>query len=69
VEGGLGGQRRHVQAAQGHVCAALRGSGPRCVRAPRRGDVDLNHHEIRRVVQVEPFHVLVLDLDFRVVGR
>jgi len=27
----------------------------------RRGDVDLNHHEIRRVVQVEHLHVLVLD--------
>ena len=39
------------------------------IRAVRRGDVDLDHHQIRRVVEVERLDVLVLNLDLVVVAR
>ena len=57
-------QRRHVETAEDHE-RACRAVGIReLVRPPGIGDVDLNHHEIRPIVEREPRHVLVLDHGF-----
>jgi hypothetical protein len=68
VSGGLVGQRRDVQSAERHErsACAIRVGQP--VRAAGVGDVDLNHHEIRPVVELQRRHVLVFEHGF-VAGR
>ena len=61
-------QRGHVQAAQAHVAAAPPVMIRQLVGPPGRGDVDLDHHQVGRVVQHQGLDVLVLDRDL-VVGR
>jgi hypothetical protein len=57
-----------VQPAEGHIGAAAPVVIRNRIRAPRRRDVDLNHHQIRLVVEVQALDVLVLNLDVPV-GR
>jgi hypothetical protein len=68
VLGGLVGERRHVQSAQCDEGA----SGAVVIRqpvcAPRAGDVDLNHHEIGLVVDIDRRDMFVLENGL-VVGR
>ena len=58
---GFVGQGRDVQAAERHEHAARPIAIRKAVRAMRIGDVDLDQHEVRRVVGVEARHVLVDD--------
>ena len=57
-----------MQAAERDVRACAAVVVGDAVGAVRRRDVDLNHHEVRRVVQIERLDVLVLNLDLIVVG-
>jgi len=59
VPGGLVGQRGHVQAAERHEGSARPVVVGDPVRAQGVGDVNLNQHEIRPVVDVQRCHVLV----------
>ena len=60
-------QRRDVQPAERDVDATAPVVVRNPIGAPRGGDVDLNHDEVRRVRDVERLDVLVLDLDVGVV--
>jgi hypothetical protein len=56
----LVGQRRDVQTAHDDVCAAppiVIGDG---VRAVCRRDVDLDDHEIRRILEIQPLDMFIL---------
>ena len=63
VRAGLVGQRRHVQPAKRHVGSAGAVVVRDAIGPVRGGDVDLNDDQVRRVIQVERLHVLVLNLD------
>jgi hypothetical protein len=57
------GKRGDVQAAEGYVRTLPPVVIRERVRAIRRGDVDLDHHQVRLVVEGEPLDVLVLNGD------
>jgi hypothetical protein len=63
MAGGLIGQRRDVQAAQGHVAAAPAIVVSELVGAVRGGDVDRHDHQVRPVIGGERHDVLVLEHD------
>ena len=63
------GQRRDVKAAQSDVRAVRAIVIGDAIRAIRGRDVDLNDDEVRRPVEVEPLHVLVLDLHVVVIAK
>ena len=69
VRGRLVRQRRHVQSAKRDVRAPPPVVIGDAIGAVRRRDVDLNHDEVRRVVQVERLDVLVLNLHVVVIVR
>lgn len=69
VAGRLLRQRGGVQAPHGHVRAAAAVVVGELVGAAGGGDVGLDHHEVRGVVQVQALHVLVLDRHLDVVGE
>jgi hypothetical protein len=59
VPGGLVRQRGDVQPAEADVRAPGAVVVGQLVGAPRRGDVDLDHHQVRLVGEVDLLHVLV----------
>src|SRR5258706_11876295 len=56
-------QRSDVKAAERDMGAPLAIVIREAIRAVRGSDVDLDDDKVGRVVQVEPLHVLVLNLD------
>ena len=64
VRSGFVGQRRHVQPAERDIGASGAVVIGEAIRAVRRRDVDLDHHQVGRIVEIERLDVLVLNLDF-----
>jgi hypothetical protein len=56
-------QRSDMQTAKRHVNTASAVMISYLIRAIGRCDIDLNHHEIRLVIKVKPFHMLILNRD------
>jgi hypothetical protein len=61
MSAGFFGQGSHMQSAEADKCSTFSIMVCELVGAVRIGDVDLDHHQIRRVVDSERLYVLVLD--------
>ena len=69
MRSGFVGQRRHVQSAKRHVRPSTAVVIGEAIRAMSGRDVDLNDDKVRRIIQIERLHVLILNLDVRVVSQ
>ncbi len=60
---GFIGERGDVQPSETNMCPPLAVVVSQLVGAPRGRNVDLDHHKVRRIADVEPLDVLILQID------